>query len=97
MDVTEPMEPLPVPTLPPPNGFGSLEDTNLNCTALVPRAPKLDFYKLMNKDKIVLRFRCRFAPIGDKPLSAVDKCVPPPVHPTRLWRELASERTAWGL
>lgn len=73
IDVREPQKPAPVHALPPPNGFGSLDDTDLNCTALVPRQPKRDFYKLMHKDKIVLRFRCRLVPTGAKPLSESDK------------------------
>ena len=44
-----------------------------NCASLTPKQPKRDFYKLMNKAKIVLRFRVRFADSGPQPLSAVDR------------------------
>ena len=73
IDVREPQKPGPVHELPPPNGYGSLDDTDLNCTALVPRQPKRDFYKLMHKDKIVLRFRCRLLHACSKPLAEVDR------------------------
>eukprot|EP00210_Caulerpa_lentillifera_P006079 g5808.t1 len=47
------------PALPPHNGFGSLEDSKQNCIMLIPKPPKKDFLKLMNKDRIVLRFASR--------------------------------------
>lgn len=62
---------LPQPSLPPHNGFGSQEDSKQNCVMLVPKPPKKDFLKLMNKDQIVLRFSAklypteRFRPSGD--------------------------------
>eukprot|EP00887_Chlorella_sp_A99_P006482 scaffold3.g6482.t1 len=59
VDVSVPRAPLPVPALPPWNGYGTLEDSLQNCVKLCPSPPKRDLYKLMNKEKIVLRFSCR--------------------------------------
>ncbi len=39
----------------------------------VPKAPKKDFYKLMNKDKIVLRFSTRFVETPTHQLSSSDR------------------------
>jgi hypothetical protein len=36
--------------------YGTLEDSLQNCLALVPKPPRRDMHKLMNKDKIILRF-----------------------------------------
>ncbi|KAK9800757.1 hypothetical protein WJX73_007791 [Symbiochloris irregularis] len=73
IDVREPPKAVRVQPLPPPTGYGSPEDTEANCTSLVPRPPKRDFIKLMHKDKIVLRFRCRLVQVpGGKPLTKVD-------------------------
>ena len=47
-------------TLAPYNGYGSLADSAGNCKSLVPKPPKKDFYKLINKSKIVLRFGAKF-------------------------------------
>ncbi|KAK9831357.1 hypothetical protein WJX81_005284 [Elliptochloris bilobata] len=59
LDVTEHIpQPAPRP-LPPYNGFGSLEDSAQSCRSLIPQPPRRDFVKLMNLDKIVLRFGCR--------------------------------------
>ena len=38
--MSEPAAPLPVAGLPPPNGFGSDEDSLSNCTHLIPKPPK---------------------------------------------------------
>jgi hypothetical protein len=42
--------------MPPYNGYGTLEDSKQNCVALVPKPPRKDMHKLMNKDKIILRW-----------------------------------------
>ncbi len=39
--------------------YGALEDSLQNCLALVPKPPRRDMHKLMNKDKIILRFTVR--------------------------------------
>jgi hypothetical protein len=52
---------LPKAALPPFNGYGTLDDSKQNCTSLVPKPPKRDMHKLMNKDKIILRFTCCMA------------------------------------
>lgn len=35
----------------------------------IPRPPRKDFYKLMNKDKIVMRFACRLVDHSEGPSS----------------------------
>ncbi|XP_072120777.1 EF-hand domain-containing protein 1 isoform X1 [Mobula birostris] len=45
--------------IPPYNGFGSLEDSVQNCLSLIPKVPKKDLIKLLEKDKIVLRYEAR--------------------------------------
>ena len=45
---------------PPHNGFGSEEDSLVNCYQLVPKPPKLDMAKIFLFDKVVFRFACRF-------------------------------------
>ncbi len=52
----EPILPKPRGAVPPYNGYGTLEDSLQNCLSLVPKPPKRDLHKLMNKDKIILRF-----------------------------------------
>jgi len=37
--------------MPPYNGFGSEEDSLCNCTSLIPKPPKRDFIKFMEKDR----------------------------------------------
>ncbi|KAL0036647.1 hypothetical protein WJX79_003886 [Trebouxia sp. C0005] len=71
--VGEGIRPIPVPALPPYNGFGSFEDSEQSCKNLVPKPPKKDFYKLMNKDKIVLRFSTRFVETPTHQLSSSDR------------------------
>ena len=41
----------------------------------IPKAPRKDFYKLMNKDKIVLRFGTRFVETSTHQLSSSDRSV----------------------
>ncbi|XP_059841391.1 EF-hand domain-containing protein 1 isoform X2 [Hypanus sabinus] len=45
--------------IPPYNGFGSLEDSVQNCLSLIPKVPKRDLIKLLEKDKIVLRYEAK--------------------------------------
>ncbi|KAK9810289.1 hypothetical protein WJX72_008124 [[Myrmecia] bisecta] len=71
--ISEPIPPVPRPALPPYNGFGSHEDSAQSCINLVPKPPKRDFYKLMNKDKIILRFGCRFVETDTHKLSTADR------------------------
>ncbi len=40
--------------IPPYNGFGSEEDSLASCQQLIPKPPKRDFIKFMNKDRSVL-------------------------------------------
>lgn len=39
--------------IPPYNGFGSEEDSLSNCVSLIPKPPKRDFIKFMEKDRWV--------------------------------------------
>ncbi|GAB4821744.1 hypothetical protein N2152v2_008790 [Parachlorella kessleri] len=73
IDVSEPRKPLPKPSLPPHNGYGSLEDSLQNCVKLVPTAPKRDLLALMNKDRIVLRFLCRLLDGSGYRLNNIDR------------------------
>ncbi len=41
--------------------------------AQVPRPPRKDFYKLMNRDRIVLRFAVRLVDTPGYPLSETDR------------------------
>jgi hypothetical protein len=43
-------------TLPPYNGWGNEEDSRGNCLRLIPKQPKKDFYKFVDKDSVILRF-----------------------------------------
>ncbi|KAI8464444.1 MAG: hypothetical protein J3K34DRAFT_526184 [Monoraphidium minutum] len=72
IDIAEPVPPVPRPAVPPYNGYGSLDDSRQNCVALVPKPPKKDMHKLMNKDKIILRFTARMAPTATHSLSHAD-------------------------
>ena len=73
IDVMEPVKPAPVRSLPPHNGFGSAEDSAQNCLNLLPRPPRKDIYKLVQKHRIVLRFRCRFMETGSHRLAPADR------------------------
>jgi hypothetical protein len=46
----------------PYNGYGSLQDSEQNCRLLLPKPPKKDLRKLVNKDGMILRFVCKFHP-----------------------------------
>ncbi|KAG2501001.1 hypothetical protein HYH03_000822 [Edaphochlamys debaryana] len=59
VDIKEPILPKPRAAVPPFNGYGTIEDSLQNCLSLVPKPPKRDLHKLMNKDKIILRFVVR--------------------------------------
>jgi len=48
-----------VDTTPPYNGFGSEEDSLMNCLSLIPKPPKIDFDNWVKNNGIVLRFVCR--------------------------------------
>ncbi|KDD74261.1 hypothetical protein H632_c1450p0, partial [Helicosporidium sp. ATCC 50920] len=50
--------PAPVAELPPHNGFGQPEDSAQNCRRLVPTPPPKDQYRLLNKSKVTLGFKC---------------------------------------
>lgn len=49
----------------PYNGYGTLKDSEQNCRSLVPKPPKKDLRKLVNKDGMILRFAARFEPRPD--------------------------------
>lgn len=53
---------LPRPMMAPHNGYGTLRDSEQNCRSLVPKPPKKDLRKLVNKDGMILRFVCTFQP-----------------------------------
>ena len=63
-------------TLPPYNGYGSLEDSAENCKGLQPRPPRKDFHRLMQMHRIVLRYSCRFHETPTHHLSPADRCLP---------------------
>jgi hypothetical protein len=69
---SEPVQDLPKGALPPFNGYGTLDDSKQNCTSLVPKPPKRDMHKLMNKDKIILRFTSKMAETESNKLSQSD-------------------------
>mmetsp|Transcript_40195 Transcript_40195/g.89186 ORF Transcript_40195/g.89186 Transcript_40195/m.89186 type:complete len:635 (-) Transcript_40195:736-2640(-) len=72
VEVKEAMTSLPKPALPPYNGYGTLEDSLQNCMSLVPKPPKRDMHKLMNKDKIILRFTVRMVETDTHKHSPID-------------------------
>ena len=49
--VDRPRFPVPEREIPPYNGFGSYEDSLGNCDSLMPKPPKKDFLKFMEKDR----------------------------------------------
>ena len=52
----------------------------------VPRPPRKDFYKLMNRDHIVLRFACRLVDAPGCTLSESDRSEDPPLGiPQNVW------------
>lgn len=51
---------LPKPAMAPYNGYGTLKDSEQNCKSLIPKPPKKDLRKLVNKDGMILRFVCKY-------------------------------------
>ncbi|XP_059504782.1 EF-hand domain-containing protein 1 isoform X2 [Stegostoma tigrinum] len=45
--------------VPPYNGFGSVEDSLGNCLSLIPKPPKKDVLKMLEMDKIILRYEAK--------------------------------------
>eukprot|EP00798_Chlamydomonas_sp_ICE-L_P024281 gene24281-9880_t len=73
IDVKEIIPTLPKPALPPHNGYGTLEDSVQNCLSLQPKPPRRDMHKLMNKDKIVMRFTIKMIPDEKHTVSDIDE------------------------
>lgn len=72
LDIQEPIPPLSKPALAPYNGYGALEDSLQNCLSLVPKPPRRDMHKLMNKDKIILRFTVKIVETDTHKHNAID-------------------------
>eukprot|EP00955_Chlamydomonas_euryale_P010403 111758-Chlamydomonas_euryale.AAC.6 len=72
VDVAEPVPGLSKPALAPYNGFGTLEDSLQNCVSLIPKPPRRDMHKLMNKDKIILRFNLKIVETDTHKHSPID-------------------------
>jgi len=72
VDMREPESVLPKPALPPFNGYGTLQDSLQNCLSLVPKPPRRDMHRLMNKDKIILRFTVRMVDTDTHKHSPID-------------------------
>ena len=53
---------LPRPAMAPYNGYGTLLDSEQNCRLLLPKPPKKDLRKMVNKDGMILRFVSKFYP-----------------------------------
>ena len=51
ISVDRPKYPVPEREVPPYNGFGSYEDSLGNCDSLLPKPPRKDFLKFMEKDR----------------------------------------------
>ena len=60
MDVPQPQLPDIPREVPPYEGFqiGSEEDSLANCLNLIPKPPKRDFIKFMEKDRLGIRMHC---------------------------------------
>ena len=69
VDISEPLPENGARVLPPYNGYGSLADSAESCKHLILKPPKKDFYKLINKSNIVLRFGARFLRSPTHPVS----------------------------
>ncbi|GAX85745.1 hypothetical protein CEUSTIGMA_g13160.t1 [Chlamydomonas eustigma] len=72
VEIKEPITPLSKPALAPFNGYGTLEDSLQNCLSLLPKPPRRDMHKLMNKDKIILRFTVRIVETDTHKHSSID-------------------------
>jgi hypothetical protein len=72
VDIQEPIPGLAKPALAPYNGYGTLEDSLQNCLSLLPKPPRRDMHKLMNKDKIILRFTVRIVETDTHKHSPID-------------------------
>jgi len=59
VDVNVPTAQLPKMELPPYNGWGTLEDSKMNCLSVAPKTPKIDFVKMLEYDKDTLRYELR--------------------------------------
>lgn len=60
-DVEEPKPPSPVQIkVPPHNGFGNEEDSLGYVYDLIPKKPKMDFFKYVDNDRKILRYTARF-------------------------------------
>ncbi len=92
IDVSEPAKQLPVASMPAWNGFGSLEDSAQSCLHLIPKQPVKDFYKLMQKGRIVLRFATCFVETATHKLSASDR-----YHPHRFTNLECAKYACCGL
>ncbi|EDV26223.1 EF-hand domain-containing family member C2 [Trichoplax sp. H2] len=51
IQIRAPPQPLPPRQYPPYNGFGSEEDSLGNCLSLIPKPPRRDFIKFVEKDR----------------------------------------------
>lgn len=69
VDIREPVPEQRGRVLPPYNGYGSLADSAENCKHLIPQPPRKDFYKLINKGNVVLRFGASFLGSPTHPVS----------------------------
>ena len=72
VEIKEPNTPLAKPALAPFNGYGTIEDSLQNCLSLIPKPPRRDMHKLMNKDKIILRFKIKMIETDKHKHSAID-------------------------
>jgi hypothetical protein len=60
-DIIKPAKPAPVEKqVPPHNGFGNEIDSLGYVYDLIPKKPKIDFFKYVDNDKKVLRYTARF-------------------------------------
>ena len=86
----------------PYNGYGTLRDSEQNCRSLVPKPPKKDLRKLVNKDGMILRFVCTFQPRPDigfqvRSAPALSRaCVRPQWQMRPSWREAKLAARARG-
>jgi len=72
VNVQEPEVPLPVNPIPPWNGYGSLRDSEQNCTMLIPKAAKRDLAKMMANNRKILRYTGKMKELPGRPLTNAD-------------------------